>query len=318
MDPFQNLTNIFECSPEYFFRFFSENSGEIHNNQLLRLAMIAMRDKIPVPDCDAMPAKANQFAIADAKFKKLPIPEGKDLIPDNYLSAFSAMYGLSKVIPDNSLLHLSILNSTRIMQMFSLPPHVAVYSNIGTDGIDGSMSTFLGQASAAKRPCFLVIGDLSFFYDMNSLGLRNIGSNVHILLINNGGGAEFYFSMGPQRLPNIDLHISAAHNHSAKDWVLSNHFRYLSAKNTEEFYSSLPKFMDPLAENPVVFEVFTDKANDIKILKAFRRAIHQDDVSPIVKVAHQVENLPGIKQMAQTDIGQNVRSKLKIGIKKLF
>ena len=318
MDPFQNLTNVFECSPEYFFRYFADAAEKSRNDGVLVQELTELRKKINIPEIDQLPKKVNQFAINDAKFKKLPVPEGKDLVPENYLSAFSAMAGLAGVLPKNSLLHLSILNSTRIMQMFDLDPSIAVYSNVGTDGIDGSMSTFLGQAAVANRPCFLVIGDLSFFYDMNSLGIRNIGNNVRILLVNNGGGAEFYFSMGPQRLPNIDMHISAAHHHHAKEWVLANQFHYFSASNAEEFKEVLPAFADQSLDRPAVLEIFTDKENDIKILKGFRRAIHQDVVFSAAKVAHQVENLPGIKQVSQTEMGQTVKNKLKNSIKKLF
>lgn len=315
MDPFQNLTNVFECSPEYFFDFFAEKNPEGSNDKALHDEFVSLREKIDFPDPYQLAAKVNQLAINDAKFKKLPVPE--DLMPENYLSAFLAMYGLTKMVPNNSLIHLSILNSTRITQLFDLDPSVSVYSNIGTDGIDGSMSTFLGQARVhPDRQCFLIIGDLSFFYDMNSISIRDIGPNVHILLVNNGGGAEFYFSMGPSKLPNIDLHISAAHQHSAKDWILSNNFRYLTAKDSDEFDAVMPEFMDSNADRPVVLEIFTDKTNDIKVLKGFRRMIHQE--SAAAKVIDQVRANPVVQQVVQTELGQNVKNKLKSGFKKFF
>lgn len=315
MDPFQNLTNVFECSPEYFFDFFAEKNPEGSNDKALHDEFVSLREKIEFPDPYQLAAKVNQLAINDAKFKKLPVPE--DLMPENYLSAFLAMYGLTKMVPNNSLIHLSILNSTRITQLFDLDPSVSVYSNIGTDGIDGSMSTFLGQARVhPDRQCFLIIGDLSFFYDMNSISIRDIGPNVHILLVNNGGGAEFYFSMGPSKLPNIDLHISAAHQHSAKDWILSNNFRYLTAKDSDEFDAVMPEFMDSNADRPVVLEIFTDKTNDIKVLKGFRRMIHQE--SAAAKVIDQVRANPVVQQVVQTELGQNVKNKLKSGFKKFF
>lgn len=315
MDPFQNLTNVFECPPEYFFNFFAEQNPKGCNDRELESEFTALRAKIKVPDPYKLAERVNQLAINDAKFKKLPVPD--DLIPENYLSAFLAMYGLTKAIPNNSLVHLSILNSTRITQMFELDPSITVFSNIGTDGIDGSMSTFLGQARVhPDRQCFLIIGDLSFFYDMNSISIRDIGPNVHILLVNNGGGAEFYFSMGPSRLPNIDQHISAAHNNSAKDWILSNNFRYLTAKNAEEFDAAMPQFMDPNADRPVVMEVFTDKTNDIKILKGFRRLIHQESLAE--RVVEQVKKNPVVQQVVQTEVGQSVKNKLRDGIKRFF
>lgn len=315
MDPFQNLTNVFECPPEYFFDFFAEQNLTGSNDRELENEFTALRAKIKVPDPYKLAARVNQLAINDAKFKKLPPPD--DLMPENYLSAFLAMYGLTKAVPENSLIHLSILNSTRITQMFDLDPSVTVFSNIGTDGIDGSMSTFLGQARVhPDRQCFLIIGDLSFFYDMNSISMRDIGPNVHILLVNNGGGAEFYFSMGPSRLPNIDRHISAAHEKSAKDWILSNHFRYLTATNAQELDAAMPQFVDANADRPVVMEVFTDKTNDIKVLKGFRRLIHQESLAE--KVVEQVKQNPIVQQVVQTDVGQSVKNKLKSGLKRFF
>ena len=53
------------------------------------------------------------------------------------------------------------------------------YANIGTHGIDGCMSSFLGQASVRKELSFLVIGDLAFFYDMNVLRIRHISPSSY-------------------------------------------------------------------------------------------------------------------------------------------
>lgn len=313
MDPFQNLTNVFECPPEYFFDFFAQANANGKNDHDLYDDLVNLRKKINVPEPATLAKRVNQLAINDAKFKKQPIPEGDALLPENYLSAFLAMSQVAANLPKDALLHLSILNSTRITQLFDLDPSVTVFSNIGTDGIDGSMSTFLGQMRAhPERQGFLIIGDLSFFYDMNSLGIRDILPNVHIMLVNNGGGAEFYFSMGPQKLPNIDMHISAAHNNSAKNWVESNGFRYLTASNAEEFQSALPAFMDCAADAPVVLEIFTDKENDIKVLKGFRRLIHQDSLADKVKAN------PVVQQVIQTEAGQNVKNIIKNGLKKFF
>lgn len=230
-------------------------------------------------------------------------------IPQDRLSAFGAMQALAGQLPENALLHLSILNSTRIMQLFPLAKGISVYSNIGTDGIDGSLSTFLGQAAARPdRPCYLVIGDLSFFYDMNAAGMRDIGSNVHILLINNGGGAEFYLSMGPGSLAQIDRHIAAAHQHQAREWVEANGFRYMKADTQPSFDEQVAAFA---AENqgPVLFEAFTDKLSDVTLYKTFRRCIqHQEGVQ---KLAGKVTSLPLVKQMLDTPSGKKIKEKLK-------
>lgn len=316
MDPFQDLNTVFECTLEHFFRYFADHAGKASNNKELYNDFEALNAQIEIPEMKELIEKINQQTITDAKFKKLPMPDEKDLLPSNYLSALAAMYELSKRIPEKSLLHLSILNSTRIMQLFRLPEGVRVYSNVGTDGIDGSMSTFFGQAAVANKPSFLVIGDLSFFYDMNSLGIRYTLPNAHILLINNGGGSEFYFSMGRKLLPNIDLHICAAHKHSAKAWVECNGFRYLSASNMEEFYAQIDEFMNEDVSCPVVFELFTDKEMDVKVLKGLRRTIMTDTKTG--KLVKQIEEIPLVQKLVETPGGQNVKNLLKSGFKKIF
>ncbi len=308
-DPFQNLSTVFECSPGHFFRYFADHAGSIRNNKELYLDFQGIISKIKLPDMGNLAKQANTFAINDAKYKQLPPPEKAELLPENYISSMLAFSELAKRLPRNALMHLSILNSTRFMSMFPIDDSVAVYSNIGTDGIDGSMSTFFGQAAASNRPCYLIIGDLSFFYDMNSLGIRNIKPNVHILLINNGGGAEFYYSMGPKLLPNIDTHIAASHGKRAKEWVEANNFRYMEAKNAEEFANQIDAFASPQGDRPVVFEVFTHKENDIKIYKTFARLIRQD--TTLRTVAKQIEEVPLVRKALETTVGQSIKEKLK-------
>jgi len=228
---------------------------------------------------------------------------------DAHLSNVYAFYQLSRVIPKNSLVHLSILNSTRVMSMFELDPSVTVYSNIGTDGIDGSMSTFFGQMAATQRTGYLVIGDLSFFYDMNSVGIRNLSKNIHILLVNNGGGAEFYFSMGRKRLPNIDCHISAQHSHKAREWVTANGFHYMQAQTRAEVDSQMKAFAQ--SEGPVLMEVFTHRESDAESIKALRRAIH-------VTTAGEAVKQTGKALLEKAPVSVEMEGQLKRVFKKLF
>ena len=302
-DPFMNLEYVFECSPAFFFRKMAQEAEGNRNNYAIYKKVRAMAESVQLPSCTAIIQEINR--------NRKP----NEQIPENYLSAFRALRILTSQLPPKSLLHLSILNSTRISQMFRLPEDTAVYSNIGTDGIDGCMSTFLGQAQASERPCFLVIGDLSFFYDMNSVSIRNIGKNVHILLINNGGGAEFYFSMGPKLLPNIDRHISAAHHHTAKAWVEDNGFRYLSARSLEEYESGIKDFIRE-DQGPVLMEIFTDKLNDVTVLKTFRRMIQLK--TGAAALAEKMEKVPIVSHVLQTEAGKNIKEKVKSGFRKFF
>lgn len=185
-------------------------------------------------------------------------------------SNFSVVRDFSHVIPQGSILHLSILNATRLMQFYDLDKSIRVYSNANSFGIDGCLPTFLGQAYASDNLAFIIIGDLSFFYAMNAMGIKHIKSNVRVLLINNGGGAEFHIVPSHNELKTIDLHIGAAHNQTAKGWVESLGFEYISAQDEQVFKEKLEYFVSDNQKN-IVFEVFTDMEKDGQtVLQTYR------------------------------------------------
>lgn len=111
----------------------------------------------------------------------------------------------------------------------------------------------LGQAQATDGLAFLIVGDLSFFYDMNSLRIRHVGNNVRILLLNNHGGEEFYYN-GIWQDEASDLHTSARHSNVAGPWAESCGFKYLMANGKESFDDALPEFMAADSDKPILFE----------------------------------------------------------------
>jgi len=160
-------------------------------------------------------------------------------------------------LPQQSTLHLSSSAPIRYAQICNLNPTVSVLSNRGTNGIDGSMSTAVGYAAANKGLTFLLIGDLSFFYDINALWNKQISKNLRILLVNNGGGNMFHLINGPQQSEAMEGYIACHHQESAKDRVLAFGLHYLSATNFDELDRCLPYFCNPDEDYPVVLEVFT-------------------------------------------------------------
>ena len=95
-------------------------------------------------------------------------------------------------LPENSILHLGILNTLRSWNFFEIPKTVTCFCNTGGFGIDGIVSTLVGSALAnPEKLHFCVVGDLAFFYDFNAIANHNVRNNIRILLINNGCGTEF-------------------------------------------------------------------------------------------------------------------------------
>lgn len=235
-DCFRSQTKLFECSISYFVDRISGTVCHL-NDEYLKLWK-KLNDSLAVRD--------------------LPF------------SNFSVVRDFSEAIPENSILHLSILNATRLMQFFDLSDSITVYSNANSFGIDGCLPTFLGQAYAFDGPAFIVIGDLAFFYAMNAMGIRHIKNNVHVLLINNGGGAEFHIVPSHNELATIDLHIGASHHQNAEGWIRSLGFEYITTNNCEGFKAKLKQFVDT-RDKPIVLEVFTDLETDGQtVLETYR------------------------------------------------
>lgn len=276
-DAFKSLDSIFECPPEYFFK--KINSICKSSNDL-----IYYNDLKKYVDSVIFP-----------KFE------------------YSHVYAIKKIvetIPENSILHLSINDSIRITNFFKLHNNIKVYANIGTHGIDGCLSSFLGQAAAhPEKPAYLIIGDLAYFYDMNATRLNSIGKNVHILMINNEGGSEFYFNK-MWKDEYSDLHTTARHKNIAKGWVETNNFKYLSAHNEDDFDSNYMKFINNESDKPVFFEVFTEMKKDSEIIYNFFDLSRPKDIKS--------ETIRKSKELIKKTIGQEKAEKIakKFNIKK--
>jgi 2-succinyl-5-enolpyruvyl-6-hydroxy-3-cyclohexene-1-carboxylate synthase len=79
--------------------------------------------------------------------------------------------------------------------------NVRFVANRGANGIDGVVSTAMG-ISASEGDVLLILGDVSFYYDMNGLlASRLYELNATIVVINNRGGGIFSF-LPQHSLPN--------------------------------------------------------------------------------------------------------------------
>ena len=207
------------------------------------------------------------------------IQEQKDIInriPDIPFSNLWVASQIAPLLPSGSSLHLGILNTLRCWSMFPLPQEVSVFSNVGGFGIDGNLSSVIGASLVSPNKLFYaVVGDLAFFYDINSLGNRHIGNNLRIILVNNGRGVEFRSPYHPcyQFGEDADPYMAAAGHFPSQNKKLVRHYasdlgyRYLTASTKEELKSVLPEFVTPhVTEKPIILEIFTSTENENEAL----------------------------------------------------
>ena len=217
-----------------------------------------------------------------------------------------------ELLPDNSIIHLGILNSLRSWNFFDTNKKIYGYTNTGGFGIDGCVSTMVGASLAnPNQKIYGVVGDLAFFYDMNSLGNREIGKNIRLIVINNGCGTEFHnythrasikFGETVGQFIAADGHFGNKSKELLKNYSQSLGFKYLSANNKQEYLDNIDEFINGDSNQSIVFEIFTnpnDESNALKIISNLEKT-----------------NTGAIKNVAKKVLGNNNFEKIKKIIRK--
>lgn len=284
-DTFKKLSFVFEMTEQEFFERYSSNTDLSSQN---------------------LPANSFYEECMAEKNRLL------SLIPDLPFSNIYIAQVLADKIPQNSVLHLGILNSLRAWNLFDLPKSVNVFSNVGGFGIDGCLSSMIGTSLVNKdRLYFGVFGDLATFYDLNVLANRHLGSNLRIMLINNGLGQEFknYNHPGARFKEKTDDFIAAKGHNGKQSHLLMKHFtedlgfEYLSASSKEEFLLNYPKFLDNrVGEKPLFFEVFTKSEEENEALYLIKHIEQPTDKEKITNT---------IKQTLKNTVGDKLINKIK-------
>lgn len=249
VDRYKKLTNVFEMHEASFFNLYAD-----------KMAIDSDNDDSYLNNCLAVQHRL-ETEIPDLPFSHLWIANR-----------------LHDKLPKNSVLHLGILSPLRSWGYFEIDKSIDTFCNEGGFGIDGNLSTLIGASLMNPNKLYFgVVGDLSFFYDMNSLGNRHVGNNVRILLVNNSLGAEFLLFKQTNIINcvnDIESYISAKDHFGHQSPALVRHytedlgFEYLSASAKEEFEQVYSRFITPeLTDKPMIFEVFTKVEDENEALK---------------------------------------------------
>jgi len=105
---------------------------------------------------------------------------------------------LARLLPEHATLYTGNSMPIRDLDTFfwGTTHPISLLGNRGANGIDGIVSSALGVSAVSqnKGPTVLVLGDLSFFHDLNGLLAARLHQlDLTIILINNDGGGIFSF-----------------------------------------------------------------------------------------------------------------------------
>ena len=118
-------------------------------------------------------------------------------IGDPFFDA-TAVYDLIEMLPENGRLFIGNSLPIRQIDQFGRASQKTIHAhaNRGASGIDGNLSTGLGIAAASQQPTVILVGDITFYHDLNGLLAASPSSRIDlppvtIVLLNNNGGHIF-------------------------------------------------------------------------------------------------------------------------------
>ena len=110
------------------------------------------------------------------------------------LWAGSVAKTVSQELPSGTLLHLASSLSIRSFVSFvpATPSGMVLTANRGVNGIDGTLSTALGQGRRwTKGPTAVLMGDVAFAHDASALANVQENQAFVVVVVDNGGGGIF-------------------------------------------------------------------------------------------------------------------------------
>ena len=150
-----------------------------------------------------------------------------------------------------------------------------VEANRGASGIDGTIASAAGFARGLKRPVTLLIGDLAFLHDLNSLSLvRHLAVPLVIVLLNNNGGGIFSFLPISQQTAVFESYFGTPHG-----------IRFEAAAGLFGLDYAHPESADAFVENyqsalrasvSTLVEVTTERAENVRIHRWLRESVLED------------------------------------------
>ena len=174
-------------------------------------------------------------------------------------------------IPKESQLQLANSTVVRYSNLFDQPAQnkLCCFSNRGTSGIDGTISTAIGAAQATQELTTVITGDLSFFYDSNALWITPFPQNLKIILINNKGGSIFRIIDGPSNIEELEPFFEAKHNLNAEFIAKTFGLDYTFCDSEADLKQSLKEVYKDEINRASLLEVSTENKLNPEILKRY-------------------------------------------------
>lgn len=183
---------------------------------------------------------------------------------------------LAQLLPDGATLFVG--NSMPIRDtdtfFFTNDKQIRILANRGANGIDGVVSSALG-ASAVAEPLVLVIGDLSFYHDLNGLlAAKMHGLNATIIVLNNNGGGIFSFLPQAEHKKHFEMLFGTPTDLQFAHVVRMYGGNFAKIATWDEFRDCVAQSLT--TDGLHVVEVCTSRENNVKMHRLLWEKVSQE------------------------------------------
>lgn len=192
------------------------------------------------------------------------------------LSEAKLFYQLAEVLPAESTLFVGNSMPIRDLDSFfiSNQKSIKVMANRGANGIDGTVSTAIGTA-VYRKSVYLVLGDLTFFHDLNGLiAAKLMGIDIHIILVNNNGGGIFSFLPQSEHPKHFELLFGTPLNIDFEHAVKMFNGHYTKIANWDQLGTLLRQ--SHVQSGIHVYEIQTNRDRNREEHRDFWRAVSRE------------------------------------------
>lgn len=181
---------------------------------------------------------------------------------------------ISSLIQKETAIFLASSMPIRIMDMFSGINYKlrCVGANRGASGIDGTIASAAGFAKGINQPCVLLIGDLAFLHDLNSLPLaKGLKHPFVIIVINDRGGGIFSF-LPISSFPQVfEKYFATPHEFTFEMAAKMFTIPYSSVRTKQEFTDS---YQDALGKKgTTIIEIEANRDENYKAIHTLQNTI---------------------------------------------
>jgi len=240
-DTFQKLTYVFDFSAPAFFKALAANDSIKFNRDYY-----------------------NQWSNKESEVAR----SAKTIIASLEFSEIRAAYEIISALDKNTVLHLGNSLPVRYASVFPfINSDIEIYSNRGTSGIDGTVSSAVGQSMADDRNHVLMVGDLGFMYDSNGLWNNYLRDNLKIIVFNNHGGGIFRTLPGAKIQKELEEYFAVKQPLNFEHIALQHNFNYFFCNNMEGFGKGLSDFLNSKGKPSILELDFTSQISIQEVKK---------------------------------------------------